>query len=152
MEDESKKSGQKAMRRKSRGEEGLVSCCGDGDVVDVDEGDGGGFGERGKGEKDGVLDANLQMCQKKVLFHACSVQYGSPYRTMETTSHDPVSMSFFSCPDSKINREKLSAARISKRLWKKLRWTPDQLMRALMHDGQRQLPWWVLRWSSIPGR
>jgi len=73
VEDESKRSGQKAMRRESRGEEGLVSCCGDGDVVDVDEGDGGGFGEGRKGEKDGVLDANLQMRQKKVLFHACSV-------------------------------------------------------------------------------
>ena len=51
MEDESKRSGQKAMRRESRGEEGLVSCCGDGDVVDVDEGDGDGLGEGRKGEK-----------------------------------------------------------------------------------------------------
>jgi len=73
VEDESKKSGQKAMRREARGEEGLVSCCGDGDVVDVDEGDGGGFGEGRKDEKDGVLDTNLQMRQKKGLFHACSV-------------------------------------------------------------------------------
>ena len=31
------------MRRESRGEERLVSCCGDGDVG---EGDGGGFRER----------------------------------------------------------------------------------------------------------
>jgi len=34
------------MRWESRGEERLVSCCGDGDVVDVGEGNGGGFGER----------------------------------------------------------------------------------------------------------
>ena len=59
------------MRRESRGEERLVSCCDDGDVVDVGECNGGGFGERRKrGRKMrgaiGVLDA----CRKGVL-RAC---------------------------------------------------------------------------------
>ena len=57
----------------------MISCCGDGDFVDVGEGDGGGFGgkrkEAGKWE-DGVLDANLGTCQKG-LFRTCSVR--SPY-------------------------------------------------------------------------
>ena len=48
MEEESKKSEKKAMGQESRGEERFVSCCGDGVVVDVGEGDGGGFRERRK--------------------------------------------------------------------------------------------------------
>jgi len=37
------------MRQESRGEERSVSRCGDGDVVGVGEGGGGGFWERRKG-------------------------------------------------------------------------------------------------------
>ena len=36
------------MRQRSRGEERSVSRCGDGDVISVGEGGGGGFGERRK--------------------------------------------------------------------------------------------------------
>jgi len=41
----------------------MVSCCGDGDVVEIGEGDGDAcrVGERRKSEK---VDANLQLCRK----------------------------------------------------------------------------------------
>ena len=66
------------MRRESRGEERLVSHCGDGDVVDVGEGDGGGFGEEQGGKEAGnlgnnVLGTNLQLCRKG-LFRTCRVR------------------------------------------------------------------------------
>ena len=48
------------MRRESRGEERLVSCCGDGDVG---EGDGGGFRERnGESERPGVMSTPCCSC------------------------------------------------------------------------------------------
>ena len=120
------------MKRESRGEEQLVSCCGDGDVVDVGKGNAGGFGEGRKGEKaEGVgRHHGMQICK-------C---------VKKNTSKG-----LFSCRDSKINREKLSAACITRRLWKMLRWMADQLMWVLADGEQRQLklvslePEWVLR-------
>ena len=45
------------MGRESRGQERLVSCCGDGDVG---EGDGGGFRERnGESERPGVVSTPI---------------------------------------------------------------------------------------------
>jgi len=59
------------------GEEWLVSCCGDGGVVDVGEGDGDGVGGNGGKElrkwADSVLGANMQMCRKGS-FRTCSVR------------------------------------------------------------------------------
>ena len=54
-----------------------VSCCSDGDIVDVYKGVGGGFEERrkeGKTEERLPWDASLQMCRKRVgseSFRAC---------------------------------------------------------------------------------
>jgi len=65
------------MRRESRGEEWLVSCCGDGDVVDVVDGDGSGFGEGRKGEKKeggGRLGCEFANASKRVVPHVeCKV-------------------------------------------------------------------------------
>ena len=85
MEKESRKSEWNAMRQESGGEEWLVSCCGDSDVVDVDEGDGDGGGE-GRGGKE-AGDANLQKCRKRS-FRTCSVR--SPY-TLRHLSMSPAS-------------------------------------------------------------
>jgi len=67
--------------RESRGEERLVSFCGDGDVVEVGEGDGGGAGEGGKVRR--MWEACwMQIC--KCVEMDCSARAGSPYCTMET--------------------------------------------------------------------
>jgi len=75
------------MRRESRGEERLLSFCGDGDIVDVGEGDGGGFGEGGKLRRSGGAASWMQIC--KCVEMDCSARAGSPYCTMGT--HDPES-------------------------------------------------------------
>jgi len=47
------------MKQESEGKERLVLCCGDGDVVDVGKGDGGGVGERGKESQEKCEFANV---------------------------------------------------------------------------------------------
>jgi len=84
------------MERESRGEEQLVSCCGDGDVVDVGEGNGGGFREGTKGEKAERVGRHHGMrickCVKKnrIIPQAQCIRVTLPYNG-ETTSHDPES-------------------------------------------------------------
>ena len=97
------------MKRESRGEEQLVSCCRDGDVVDVGEGNGGGFGEGRKGEKAERVDA-ITGCEfanaSKKKDHSAGAVYSKGHLTAQWGDYiarSRVSKGLFSCRDSKIN-------------------------------------------------